>query len=115
MGRLAVWDRAGRAGLRQDASGATVGGPRVDRAVHPREPGTLRAPRDGRHIVHDLGGVEPASRRRDRGMVADLGLDGDDVGQDGSSGRGIRTTMSDLAFLMASTLIYDVNAGGIKG
>jgi hypothetical protein len=49
------------------------------------QPGDVAAVDLGRALDR-LGQCEPAAGRRDRSLVADLGLDGDDVTQVGSSG-----------------------------
>ena len=61
-----------------------------------------------------LGQGEPAASRRDRGLVADLGLDRDDVRQGGSSNREGRMSMCGTSLLTPSTSLYDLNIGGIK-
>ena len=68
-----------------DLAGGRVDDDRVEPVGQADEQaGGLAAEELGRALDR-LGQGEPAAGRRDRGGVADLGLDGHDVGQEGSS------------------------------
>ena len=83
MGMAVKW-RATGAGVHRFLRGLDP--PRRRRALGAL--GSLAYPaRSGGLSCSPPGGFEPAAGGRGRGTVADLGLDGDDVAQDGSSGR----------------------------